>query len=100
MIERLATLFFEHGDVGHVALFLWAASTTAQALSLARDLGRATSRYEAFVMAIARLNAILAPHETSRPTHQHDDALNPAWANQHHPNQRQTSQQKERTDPW
>lgn len=60
MIERLATLFFDRGDIGHVALFLWAAAASGLALTLSRDLARTAARFEAFVLAIARLNALLA----------------------------------------
>ncbi|MBV6658309.1 MAG: hypothetical protein KI785_11140 [Devosiaceae bacterium] len=66
MIEGVATLFADHGDVGHLALFLWAVSASGLAGLLVRDLVRSTARYEAFVMAIARLNAMLEPH-TARP---------------------------------
>ena len=59
MTERLAALFFEHGDIGHVALFLWAASTSALALAQLRQLARTTRSFETFVLAIARLNAML-----------------------------------------
>lgn len=78
MIERLVTLFFDRGDIGHVALFLWAASASALALVLLRELARTSARFEAFVMAIARLNALLTdlpdPHQTPpRPTLQRKD---------------------------
>jgi len=67
MIERLATLFFERGDIGHVALFLWAASASALAVAQLRQLSRTTRSFESFVLAIARLNAMLAsdndPHD-------------------------------------
>jgi hypothetical protein len=59
MIEHLAALFFERGDIGHVALFLWAASTSGLALAQLRQLSRTTRSFESFVMAIARLNAFL-----------------------------------------
>lgn len=60
MIEGLARLFLEGGDVGHVALFLWAASASALAVILLRELSRTSARFEAFVMAIARVNALLS----------------------------------------
>jgi hypothetical protein len=60
MIEGLARLFLEGGDVGHVALFLWAASASALAVILLRELARTSARFEAFVMAIARVNALLS----------------------------------------
>ena len=69
MIEGLATQFFAHGDVGHVALFLWAASASALAVILLRELSRTSARFEAFVMAIARLNALMeAPDRATHPT--------------------------------
>lgn len=64
MVEHLARLFFEHGDIGHVALFLWAASTSGLALAQLRQLSRTTRSFESFVMAIARLNALLVSDET------------------------------------
>ena len=60
MIEALAALFATHGDVGHLALFLWAAAASALCLVLVREWARATRRFEAFVLAIAKLNALLA----------------------------------------
>ncbi|MFK7793281.1 MAG: hypothetical protein AB8B88_11505 [Devosiaceae bacterium] len=60
MVERLATLFFERGDIGHVALFLWAASASALSLIQLRVLTNTAARFEAFVLAIARLNAMLS----------------------------------------
>lgn len=72
MIEGLVTQFFAHGDVGHVALFLWAASASALAVILLRELSRTSARFEAFVMAIARLNALMeapaAASGRSRPS--------------------------------
>lgn len=66
MIERLAALLGSEGDVGHIALFLWAASASALSALLVRDLAQTTARYEAFVMAIARLNALLASQPRTR----------------------------------
>lgn len=67
MIEGLARLFLEGGDVGHVALFLWAASASALAVILLRELSRTSARFEAFVMAIARVNALLSSDAESQP---------------------------------
>ncbi len=62
MIESIAALFFEKGDIGHVALFLWAACASALSLIQLRVLSVTAARFEAFVLAIARLNAQLANH--------------------------------------
>lgn len=76
MIEAIAALFFEKGDIGHVALFLWAASASALTLIQLRVLSTTAARFEAFVLAIARLNAMLVhdvepsieAHKPKKPT--------------------------------
>ena len=60
MVERLAALLSERGDMGHVALFLWAMAASVLALILVRDLTRTAARFEHFVLAIAKLNAMIA----------------------------------------
>ncbi len=71
MIETLTAPILTRGDIGHVALLLWAISASALALVLLRELARTSSRFEAFVMAIARLNALLATDQdrpSNKPT--------------------------------
>ena len=68
MIEDIATLLSRTGDVGHVALFLWALSASALAAAALREVTRTARRFEAFVVAIARVNAMLAgPDELQTP---------------------------------
>jgi len=52
----LITTFAERGDLAHLALFLWAASASALALALLRELGAASRRFDDFVRELARFN--------------------------------------------
>ena len=70
MIEDLARVFSETGDVGHVALFLWAASASALAVAALREVTRTARRFEAFVVAIARVNAMLADEPADTKSHE------------------------------
>lgn len=69
MISDLAGLLIHHGDVAHLALFLWAASVSGFAVVLVRALAQVTRSYEAFVLAIAKLNALLTSHDNARSPH-------------------------------
>ena len=77
MIGDTLTLLAEKGDVGHIALFLWAFAASWVALILLRDLVDTANRFEAFVIAIARLNARLEPqwHGSRAPGQARDAAL-------------------------
>lgn len=66
MISDLAALLIDRGDVAHLALFLWAASVSGFAVVLVRALAQVTRSYEAFVLAIAKLNALLTSHKGAR----------------------------------
>lgn len=46
----------ERGDLGHLALFLWACAASLQAHFAVRELSAATRRLDAFVRELARFN--------------------------------------------
>jgi hypothetical protein len=52
----LIRTFTERGDLAHLALFLWAASTSALLLLALRELAAATRRIDDFVRELARFN--------------------------------------------
>jgi hypothetical protein len=52
----LIRTFTERGDLAHLALFLWAASTSALLLLALRELSAATRRIDDFVRELARFN--------------------------------------------
>ena len=56
----LARHFAAHGDLAHLALFLWASSASAIAVWALKEVARCSERFEDFVTAIARVNAALA----------------------------------------
>ncbi|MEM6711477.1 MAG: hypothetical protein AAF590_04275 [Pseudomonadota bacterium] len=71
MIERLTMILAEKGDMGHVALFLWAAAASVQSLMLLRDLTATAARLEDFVMAIAQVNAMITERRSLTDLHEH-----------------------------
>jgi hypothetical protein len=50
-------IFGEHGDLAHLALFLWASSASGLLLWTLRELAAANRRFDAFVRELARFNA-------------------------------------------
>lgn len=52
----LIQTFSERGDLAHLALFLWAASSSALLFHALRELGAATRRIDDFVRELARFN--------------------------------------------
>lgn len=48
----------ERGDLAHLALFLWAASASALAVALLKELAACNRRFGDFVDEIDRLNQI------------------------------------------
>ena len=52
----LIRTFSERGDLAHLALFLWAASSSALLLLALRELSAATRRIDDFVRELARFN--------------------------------------------
>ncbi|CAL8967544.1 hypothetical protein GJ689_02905 [Rhodoplanes serenus] len=55
MTELVATVV-ERGDLAHLALFLWASSSSALAAYALRELAAAARRFDGFVHAVAHLN--------------------------------------------
>jgi hypothetical protein len=55
-MDDLIRTFSERGDLAHLALFLWASSTSALLLLALRELAAATRRIEDFVRELARFN--------------------------------------------
>ena len=52
----LVEIFAERGDLAHLALFLWAASSSALALLALRELFASIRRFDDFVRELARFN--------------------------------------------
>jgi len=59
----LIRTFSERGDLAHLALFLWAGSSTALLYFALRELSAATRRFDDFVRELTRFNE---RHGTSR----------------------------------
>jgi len=55
-MNDLVQTFAAHGDLAHLALFLWATSATALAWFVLRELAAASRRFEDFVRELARFN--------------------------------------------
>ena len=56
IMPDLIRTFTERGDLAHLALFLWAASTSALLLLALRELAAATRRIDDFVRELSRFN--------------------------------------------
>jgi hypothetical protein len=52
----LVQTFSERGDLAHLALFLWASSTTALAAFALRELAAVSRRFDDFVRELGRFN--------------------------------------------
>jgi len=52
----LIRTFSERGDLAHLALFLWAASSSGLLLFALRELAAATRRFDDFVRELSRFN--------------------------------------------
>ncbi len=59
-MTEFATTFAERGDLAHLALFLWATSTSALLVWSLREIVRSNRRFEDFVTEIARLERLFA----------------------------------------
>ena len=55
-MNDLIRTFTERGDLAHLALFLWAASSSALLLFALRELAAATRRFDDFVRELSRFN--------------------------------------------
>ena len=55
-MDELIRAFSQRGDLAHLALFLWAASSSALLLFALRELAAATRRFDDFVRELSRFN--------------------------------------------
>ncbi|EJW09806.1 Gene Transfer Agent associated protein [Rhodovulum sp. PH10] len=55
MIDPLKSVI-ERGDLAHLALFLWASSSSALLVVALRELAAANRRFDEFVQALSRFN--------------------------------------------
>jgi hypothetical protein len=55
---QLVGAIHDRGDIGHIALFLWAVSASALLVWTLKELARANRRFESFVAELARLNRL------------------------------------------
>jgi hypothetical protein len=62
-MNDLIRTFSERGDLAHLALFLWAASSSALLLLALRELSAVTRRIDDFVRELSRFNE---RHQTGR----------------------------------
>ena len=61
-MNDLIRTFSERGDLAHVALLLWAASASALALFVLRELAASIRRFDDFVRELARFNDTFGGH--------------------------------------
>jgi hypothetical protein len=64
LIEQAAGGIVTRGDLGHLALLLWAFCASALALFVLRELVAANRRFDDFVREFARFNARYEGDET------------------------------------
>lgn len=57
-LETVTTSVIERGDLAHLALFLWASSTSGLLVWSLRELAAANRRFNDFVAQIAELNQL------------------------------------------
>lgn len=57
LIEQAAGGIVARGDLGHLALLLWASCASALALMILRELTAANRRFDEFVRELNRFNA-------------------------------------------
>ncbi len=56
VIEQVTTRFVAHGDLAHLALFLWALGASFLLVMTLRELSGANRRFDDFVRELARFN--------------------------------------------
>ncbi len=56
IVEDIAKIFGERGDLAHLALFLWASGASALLVWALKELAASNRRFNDFVAEIARLN--------------------------------------------
>jgi hypothetical protein len=64
LLDQILTAFVGRADVGHLGLLLWAASASAFALFMLRELTAANRGFDEFVRELNRFNA---RHEGDQP---------------------------------
>ncbi len=64
LLDPIVTAFVERADVGHLGLLLWAATASAAAWFVMRELSAANRRFDDFVRELNRFNA---RHEGDQP---------------------------------
>ena len=57
LLEQIVTAFVGRADVGHLGLLLWAATASAAAWFVLRELSAANRRFDEFVRELNRFNA-------------------------------------------
>jgi hypothetical protein len=57
-MSDLIDIFITRGDLAHLALFLWASTTTALAWFAFREMTQAARRFDDFVRELARFNEL------------------------------------------
>ena len=62
-MDDLIATFAERGDLAHLALFLWAASSTALLTFVLRELAASARRFDDFVRELSRFNERLGGHD-------------------------------------
>ncbi|MFL9826862.1 hypothetical protein [Rhodoplanes sp. SY1] len=55
----LVDIFSQKGDLAHLALFLWASSSSVLAVYALRELAATSRRFDDFVQSLAHFNDIL-----------------------------------------
>ncbi len=64
LLDPIVTAFVGRADVGHLGLLLWAATASAAAWFVMRELSAANRRFDDFVRELNRFNA---RHEGDQP---------------------------------
>ena len=57
LLDPIVTAFVGRADVGHLGLLLWAATASAAAWFVMRELSAANRRFDDFVRELNRFNA-------------------------------------------
>ena len=65
-MDELLRTFIARGDLGHLALFLWATSCSALAWFALRELAAQMRRFDDFVRELARFNERFGGHSGDR----------------------------------
>jgi hypothetical protein len=62
-VTDIAETFIEHGDLAHLALFLWASGASSLLVWAIREIAASNRRFEDFVTEIARLERLFSDPE-------------------------------------